>query len=430
MFFYLSFLRPPPIRARLSSPVLITPQISNDLRTEPFESVQDIFYSWVLDDGSGQAQNVPRGIQPATATTKLTTYRQATAYKEIPVPVPKGAREGQSWRLVLTATAASASSTAKGHELIELGKADVGLKTPLPVISMPILFTVKAGRSGQKQEQIERVYRFVVPAFPTVDLDKVPAVGDAPQPNLLTPTPTMQQVSLKVREQTSFDLDKKIWDSGIALSSWLVRLGQTRDAQGQLQTEWDETNLGEGGKIALQRLKDVLVSEAPQKVLELGAGTGIVSLALGVLLSSRRPSDENRVKDEVLTTDLESAMPLLEHNISLNEHLFPSVSLRAVVLDWDEDLNAQLRDEAGEIDLVVMADVTYNTASFPALVQTIQKVIKANEKTKRPPILLGYKQRDEAERALWDMAKAMGVDFVKIGEVHGYGGDPNEIWIA
>lgn len=30
-------------------------------------------------------------------------------------------------------------------------------------------------------------------------------------------------------------------------------------------------------------------------------------------------------------------MPLLEHNIKLNEHLFPHTRPQAVVLDWDED---------------------------------------------------------------------------------------------
>ncbi|KAI0280064.1 hypothetical protein BC826DRAFT_1077501, partial [Russula brevipes] len=29
---------------------------------------------------------------------------------------------------------------------------------------------------------------------------------------------------MRIRETVSFDLDKKLWDSGIGLSAWLVRL--------------------------------------------------------------------------------------------------------------------------------------------------------------------------------------------------------------
>ena len=57
--------------------------------------------------------------------------------------------------------------------------------TPLPVISMPILFysrNLKALPAG-KQEQIERIYAFLL-------------------------TPNEENVYLTVREQTSYDLDK------------------------------------------------------------------------------------------------------------------------------------------------------------------------------------------------------------------------------
>lgn len=34
MYWYLSFLRPPPVATPLGEPVVITPQVANDLRTE------------------------------------------------------------------------------------------------------------------------------------------------------------------------------------------------------------------------------------------------------------------------------------------------------------------------------------------------------------------------------------------------------------
>jgi hypothetical protein len=46
---------------------------------------------------------------------------------------------------------------------------------------------------------------------------------------------------------------------------------------------------------------------------------------------------------------------------------------------------------------------------------------------------MGYKEREEAERTLWDMAEAVGIKFVQVGSVPGYvpGEEaPIEIWIG
>lgn len=70
---------------------------------------------------------------------------------------------------------------------IDLSSQELG-QTPLPVVSMPILFDSRHGKSG-KQEQIERVY-----SLPGGSPEELP--------------------SFTITEQTSFDLDKvrSIWD--------------------------------------------------------------------------------------------------------------------------------------------------------------------------------------------------------------------------
>src|SRR5882757_11496043 len=104
MFFYLSFLRPPPLQASHYGIISITPQISNDLRTELFEISQDLYFSWSLQT----SQSIPNtNTDITTKPLKLTTWRPSAAYKEIPVPLPPGLRQGQSWRLILTSTAQS-----------------------------------------------------------------------------------------------------------------------------------------------------------------------------------------------------------------------------------------------------------------------------------------------------------------------------------
>jgi hypothetical protein len=75
-----------------------------------------------------------------------------------------------------------------------------------------------------------------------------------------------------------------------------------------------------------------------------------------------------------------------------------------------------------------MADVTYNTQVFPALVQTLSKLLA--DTTHETTILLGYKERDPDERTLWSMLATVGIDLMQIGSVPGSGGQPVEIWTA
>lgn len=75
-----------------------------------------------------------------------------------------------------------------------------------------------------------------------------------------------------------------------------------------------------------------------------------------------------------------------------------------------------------------MADVTYNTDSFPALINTLFKLTRLSSKP--PLVLLGYKERDAAERNLWQMAAEIGISFSKVGERVGAGGPPVEIWLG
>ena len=94
-----------------------------------------------------------------------------------------------------------------------------------------------------------------------------------------------------------------------------------------------------------------------------------------------------------------------------------------------------------------MADVTYNTASFPSLIGTLQRLIDlrikdnhnySNSNTDNkvtetdmkplPYILFAYKERDPAERTLWDKVKEIGIEFTQIGKVADARGAPVEIY--
>lgn len=199
MFLYLSFLRPPPVQASLHGTISITPQISDDLRTEPFDGEQDVYYSWTLVRSKSE-------LQPKTATKprKLTTWRSSSAYKEIPVPIPLDVREGQKWRLALSCQAQSYG--VDNPTYINLMEASVG-SIPFPVMSVPVLFSSKMSTGGSKwdkQEMIERSY--LLPCLSA-------AAGRYGEQE-------KDVAILKVAESTSYDLDKVV--NNFNLPSWSI----------------------------------------------------------------------------------------------------------------------------------------------------------------------------------------------------------------
>ena len=76
-----------------------------------------------------------------------------------------------------------------------------------------------------------------------------------------------------------------------------------------------------------------------------------------------------------------------------------------------------------------MADVMYNTASFPSLVRTLSNLARLCEKS--PLVLLGYKERDTSERTLWEMLRQeASFELVLAGQIQGAGDTSVEIWIG
>lgn len=172
MYYYLSFLRPPPHQVALGNPVSVTPQIANDLRTEQYPDAHDIYYAWCAVPAPSSLVQKAQSYQ-ITRPVKLTTWRESNAYRELKIPPPQGVKEGQSYCLVLT-------TRPQGlPQVINLEKDGLG---PFPVFSMPILFSSRSRPIPTKQEQVQRVYRIS--------------------------TGTESQAVFRIIEQTSFDLDK------------------------------------------------------------------------------------------------------------------------------------------------------------------------------------------------------------------------------
>ena len=182
MFFYFSFLRTPPQSTLQSSSVVFTPQVTNDLRTEPFPTSIDIFYWWI----SSTPEKVTRLSEPA----KLTTWRQENAYKPLQIPPP-------SKNLIGTAAAATgidcnlvlAPAPIVSSSVIDLRDSEIG-RVPLPVCSLPIRISV-APRQQQRR-------------------DVVAANTKSPKQEAITRTFRLfdEGDMMQIKETVSFDLDK------------------------------------------------------------------------------------------------------------------------------------------------------------------------------------------------------------------------------
>lgn len=121
------------------------------------------------------------------------------------------------------------------------------------------------------------------------------------------------------------------------------------------------------------------------KVLELGAGCGIVGLTLASHHSSI---------SKLVMTDLPEAMEILTHNLSLLPITKPKSKPKVTqqVLDWSLPLPPNVRTTAW--DIVLVADCTYNPDVVPDLVRTLRAVVEGN---REGLVALAMKVRHESE---------------------------------
>ncbi|WRT65610.1 uncharacterized protein IL334_002555 [Kwoniella shivajii] len=432
MYWYISFLRPPPVSVSSGTKeITITPQVANDLRTELRYEPTTIYYTW---------QRLSPTISPLTPSKELTTFiPPQSTYKPISVPLPGNVRIGESWRLGLFSIPSDKGKTGEGEagpgpgpssSLLRLCEDHVDVlgvwSEGINVIRSEALTTgvvrgIDNGKSSIKSKEKPKDKGKGKAKDKEKEKDDIPKQGritrdfNLPQEGVLT-----------VVEQTSFDLDKKIWDSGLALSSWI----------------WRYINSSHDHPLANRVIGLIRKEGHHLNILELGSGTGLVSIALCLSLNRFHPN----LKRKVIATDLESAIPLMNENISLNFSQERSntinVDLEAQLLDWDDPLPGWV--SSNQPELIIAADVTYNTSAFPSLLRTLLSLLKPTPSSSssspspssignaiKPLLALAYKQRDPAERGLWDMLTSHGVNMVLVDRIRGAEEDgETEIWIG
>ncbi|KAF9929657.1 hypothetical protein FBU30_001386 [Linnemannia zychae] len=214
--------------------------------------------------------------------------------------------------------------------------------------------------------------------------------------------------SLLVREDaTEGYMARHIWDSGVFMTKYLMLPDSWLSKYMQEQKDKKQND-----KTLEVSLADLSVSNSTESTesstpaatktgpaskrvcLELGAGTGLVGIAVAVAFPEL----------SVLSTDLDEALALMQQNVDANKALLPQNNMEVGFLDWAE------KDRQVEpVEILLLADVVYNELSHEWLLQTILDY--SDDKTK---VLLGYKFRHEAEAMFFERAK----EHFKIELVH------------
>lgn len=163
------------------------------------------------------------------------------------------------------------------------------------------------------------------------------------------------EIPLTIKEDSGNSIASHVWDAGVTLAHTLTK----------------------------QRIYDITCKDSSQKlrILELGAGCGIVGLAVEKHLGGQ---------GHVILSDLEDARECAEESISLNKS-----AATFMALDWaDEDVSVE------DIDLIIVADCTYNMDMYEVLVACLERLLAANEGAK---VVIGHKMRNEQESEFFDM---------------------------
>ncbi|XP_015122417.1 protein-lysine methyltransferase METTL21D [Diachasma alloeum] len=142
-----------------------------------------------------------------------------------------------------------------------------------------------------------------------------------------------------------------------------------------------------------------------KKVLELGAGTGCVGMTAACLGA------------HVVMTDLQSTMPILRKNISMNEDQWRGLSTaRAEVLDWENDFQLDFLP-----DIVVLADCVYYEKSIHPLLKTLEHLCRSSPSTYA---LLSQEERNTpGQIPVWsdfltNLKKKFQLNYISLKEQH------------
>ncbi|KAI8987643.1 putative methyltransferase-domain-containing protein [Mycotypha africana] len=124
-----------------------------------------------------------------------------------------------------------------------------------------------------------------------------------------------------------------------------------------------------------------------KRILDLSAGTG--TMGLSIAQNCRLYNTTN--PPEIVMTDLEDALPLINSNKTLN-CITRNVHVKKLKWGSGSDIHRIIGDRP--FDYIFISDVLYNTMDFPALVATFRQLVYCSSRSnKETVIIMGYKPR-------------------------------------
>ncbi|KMQ47238.1 S-adenosyl-L-methionine-dependent methyltransferase [Trichophyton rubrum] len=230
-------------------------------------------------------------------------------------------------------------------------------------------------------------------AIPTVISAWSPPFGgpESPQADKLALRWLRTRCPAEVRiwEETGNNLARHIWDASLA---WLMLFQETL-APVVVAADGDD---GQATSPFLM-FKDLIRqnnNKSHFNVIELGAGCGIVGIALAQSLTDC----------SVLLTDLEEVRDIVSRNINMSNPAAGS-KIDFQVLDWETSIPSRVSEQ--QYDLIVVSDCTYNADSLPALVDTMAALV---ERSPQAAIIVALKRRHESEAVFFELMHRARLD--------------------
>ncbi|ORX87732.1 hypothetical protein K493DRAFT_306838 [Basidiobolus meristosporus CBS 931.73] len=299
----------------------------------------------------------------------------------------------------------------------------VGEYLVLPVYSKPINIVTQTPKSSKRQDRCERICR-------------LPLKNEEKSLDIIITEACQDKQTLGTR----------LWDAAIVMSEYLTVLSGyiestdrntfTNVTTGELPaTPYEEilSNMDLGNMEDWQQLRSTTPTinvaatqwlinslnlnkkKSHLNVIELGCGCGLVGLSLSRILEHRRIH-----KAQILLTDLSEVLPVLECNVRRTQgflsltnnsgdsppqkksRLSKSISVGMGELSWGEEVITQTlslwktaqwtggnTSELPTVDLVLAADVAYNSSSHSLLLETMSTLAQS----RKTAILIGFKPR-------------------------------------
>jgi aspartate/methionine/tyrosine aminotransferase len=164
---------------------------------------------------------------------------------------------------------------------------------------------------------------------------------------------TQQKVTIDQNDKGFGELGSRVWDGSAVLAQYFD------------QCAAEEKSTTEASSLGFA------VQIRGAHALELGSGTGLAGVALAKVGAK-----------EVILTDKQALVPLLQHNASING---VGECVQSCELFWGEDLSADtfpgplaeaVARGPGGLDFIFGADLTYDFDDLPVLVSTIVSVLR------------------------------------------------------